>query len=603
MPGIISAFSFNGSQKKAKEVVESVSASMFAGMGQENREIRTLSDGKVAICVRSGANDNYGYFSRDDIGLTWFGNPAHDGNLLTNKSLSSKLPSSFAEVIKWSSKLTGHFQLVLFDGRRHEFTVVTDFVSAVPMYWTLFSDTVVVTPEVLSMRSLKKMGWKPELRENAVFEMLSSCHLLGDGTYLKEVSRVGPATVVSWNNLGHKSVGEYFRFPAEKPLRKRNTEWVELLSESIQKDFDIMPKGKYGLTLSGGYDSRAMMAILDEKDIPFETVSYNFGDDFVNDFDDEVAKYFSKKVGKECQIFLGEPTKSDALIKNIQDCVVATGGENETVISQYAFLGRAFFDWMLDRNDVLLRGDEVWGWGDNVNSEGMAFWRTSLFSFKHIPLLAGLMKQDAYKLGLDWIESWKESTLEEIQGEVVGYNNLKDYLYWRVREARVISSLTYYPRCHIVHQAPFVYGNSIALCGSLPTRLRENKKLFRRTMEKRYPSLFLDKTSPTKAQPRSSARSIALKQPRFKTFVRDLLIDNPPEIFDELFHKTAIENLLLDVEEETPSVHKEKRQYDMKRIVYDALRKNQWAMSRVMASLEKAGKATFPVQSTLLICN
>ena len=81
--------------------------------------------------------------------------------------------------------------------------------------------------------------------------------------------------------------------------------------------------------------------------------------------DGDVGRYFALKLGVTHHRH--RPTlDADRMIANIHGTVRATGGEADVAVAQDAMLGQEFYRGLATQYAYLLRGDEVWGWGDRV---------------------------------------------------------------------------------------------------------------------------------------------------------------------------------------------------------------------------------------------
>ena len=169
----------------------------------------------------------------------------------------------------------------------------------------------------------------------------------------------------------------------EKSQETEQSLIVELF-ESIKKDISDLPRGKKILTLSGGYDSRALLGFLKVSNEQINTVSYSFGSKVDKGMDMDIGGYYDDKVGVSHSYYRAPIDDPSRLIADINNAVLATGGENYLSIFQDAFLGTEFYRHLADKYDYMIRGDEVWGWGDLAINYNMAFWESRLFNLDEI---------------------------------------------------------------------------------------------------------------------------------------------------------------------------------------------------------------------------
>ena len=154
---------------------------------------------------------------------------------------------------------------------------------------------------------------------------------------------------------------------------------IASLFDAIQKDINDLPSGKKILTLSGGYDSRALLGFLKAADGQINTVSYSFGSKASREMDMDVGGYYADKAGVSHSRYLSPIDNSFRLISDINNAILATGGENYLSVFQDAFLGIEFYRNLAENYDYMIRGDEAWGWGDLAVDYNMAFWERRCF--------------------------------------------------------------------------------------------------------------------------------------------------------------------------------------------------------------------------------
>jgi hypothetical protein len=524
-----------------------------------------------------------------DVYVAWVGNPTWNGRPLTAEAIRGACDSEQA-VQFWGAQLRGNFQVYLHHRGLDVHAFIADRASTYPLYFTSCQGCV-TSPEPLSFAGLVPFGWVPRLRSEAVYEYFACGYLLRDAGWWQDVTRLGPGKVL-WVERGRPRVFAYWELRIE-PARKSTDELRSDLIEAIAVDSRSIPEGRAILSLSGGYDSRALLGIMHRAGRDFEAVSFNFGDEFDAEWDNSVGAYFARKLGVRHTMHVVPPPAADLIISQLSAAVDATGGEDDTVLTQDAFLGESFYGGLAGRFDYLLRGDECWGWGDYVLTRQMALWQVMLVELNQLPQPRRLLTPTAFADGDRHLRSIHQQCLAEAPPSS-GPNDIKDFLYWRQREARILQNMTQYRRMFFPHYAPFLFGSALDVVRRLPTTWRCRKAMFRRAMEHEFPELFLDEKMPSSLTPRVSRLDRFFQSTELREFTRDALIDNPPALLAERFDRANFERWFDAVVAPRKGKDQSSRKHDSRRWVYDLLRTNRYLLAATTATLAATGRLTAP---------
>jgi hypothetical protein len=225
----------------------------------------------------------------------------------------------------WSGDLdrrhNGVFAAVCIDttGERLEF--VTDAFGISPLYWRRESDGLVLFAS--SARLLRTAG--DTIEPFAARMMMSRGALCGDASLVRGVRRSPPATVVTF---GPDDVRESRWFditslpPGEEPLGSEGLkEAEEVFRQSMRRCVSLMPGETSQLDLSGGDDSRRMLAMLLELGAPFHARTMRSFHAGGLDLDARFAAELSTKFGFPHQVLeLADPVtyaRDDALFRSL----------------------------------------------------------------------------------------------------------------------------------------------------------------------------------------------------------------------------------------------------------------------------------------------
>jgi asparagine synthase (glutamine-hydrolysing) len=162
-----------------------------------------------------------------------------------------------------AARLDGSFALAIHDARRKKLILATDRSSTRTLYWARVADGFLFASELKAF--LGAPWFRPRLDPAAVSECFAYHRILSNRTLLEGVERLPPATVLEVD-LESGSVRKERYWRPEDEVRRREPLSAERL-EAISAAFHDavlarLPAANIGVSLSGGLDSRAIVAIL-----------------------------------------------------------------------------------------------------------------------------------------------------------------------------------------------------------------------------------------------------------------------------------------------------------------------------------------------------
>ncbi len=187
----------------------------------------------------------------------------------------------------------GYFVAVVYEKKIGKLRLITDRYGFKPLRWTVIEGDLVWASELKGF--LVHEGFQPVIDREAVNEFVDVGYLMEDRTWFEGVEWVPPASVLTFDRTTAKvDVHAYWSWHAIKSIEgpideKQITEELgRLFRRSVQRR--LKDNERVGMQLSGGLDSRAILAAVPEKHHPLHI--FTFGREGCDDA--RIAKTASK---------------------------------------------------------------------------------------------------------------------------------------------------------------------------------------------------------------------------------------------------------------------------------------------------------------------
>jgi len=178
----------------------------------------------------------------------------HSGSNLAMLFNNISTPDELAQLAR---ELNGLFCVV--GNSSFGFFAVTDRIRSIPLFYTIKLDQLVVTDNPYKLVS------NPVWEEQSNLEFKTAGYTLGGTTLYKGVSQVEAASFICYKN-NHVSVIEYFNYTSKQlehiDYFVAKKELKEVLDRSMQRMLKSIEGRPIAIPLSGGYDSRFILAWL-----------------------------------------------------------------------------------------------------------------------------------------------------------------------------------------------------------------------------------------------------------------------------------------------------------------------------------------------------
>lgn len=172
-------------------------------------------------------------------------------------------------------RLNGAFVAAIWDANRGRLSLACDRFGMKPLYYAAPPGRLLFAPEIKALLADGEVSRAPSLRGIAQF--LTFGQLLGEDTMLEAVSILPAAGWLDFDpRSGRLEVGRYWRPRSAVPGRTPAAgEAFDRLGEAFQRSVDrrVAGPGRLGISLSGGLDSRMILAAIDTGRTPVSAVS------------------------------------------------------------------------------------------------------------------------------------------------------------------------------------------------------------------------------------------------------------------------------------------------------------------------------------------
>lgn len=174
-------------------------------------------------------------------------------------------------------KIDGIFSAVFYDVQEQKIYLISDRRGLRTLYWTVQGQQLLWTSELKTLKCWP--DFDPQWNKTAIAEFLGLRYFLGNETWFKGVERLPAATVLTWNcQTQSLSQSQYWSWSDIEPLDPKLTE-SDLINRVGERFIEAVKcrsrwGEKIGISLSGGLDSRFILAAMPHQDQPIIAVSY-----------------------------------------------------------------------------------------------------------------------------------------------------------------------------------------------------------------------------------------------------------------------------------------------------------------------------------------
>lgn len=186
-------------------------------------------------------------------------------------------------------RLDGDFCAAIYDKENQKIKLISDRYGMRPLYWYHKDGIFAWGSEVKAILAIKNIN--KEFNPTSYDCFMDLGQLLGDATWFSHIKLINPSSILEYDlNTNSSKQSYYWKWSNIEPSNISFNSAIDKLGEhflhAVSKRFD--PKEKIGVALSGGLDSRAIIAAIDRLYPDYVGYAYTFG---IPDCDDiSIAK-------------------------------------------------------------------------------------------------------------------------------------------------------------------------------------------------------------------------------------------------------------------------------------------------------------------------
>jgi asparagine synthetase B (glutamine-hydrolysing) len=170
--------------------------------------------------------------------------------------------------------IKGSFVIIIFDTNIKSLRMVSDRLNVLPLYFGFKKEVLVISS---SIRMILETGYvSKEINATALTEQMIFDYTLGSKTFFKDIERIENGMIYDFNASGLKKTSYWSVEQLYNDNLLPKKESLEMLSKTLYENTNLYSSDteKLLLAVTGGFDGRANLAMLNKKKEDFLCYSY-----------------------------------------------------------------------------------------------------------------------------------------------------------------------------------------------------------------------------------------------------------------------------------------------------------------------------------------
>ncbi|MCX6640305.1 MAG: asparagine synthase-related protein [bacterium] len=534
MPGISGLVHLKG--EKLDELIASTFLAPNTAVGDSPGTIYSYRGGSVCIATYPGRFDLVSprmAQSEDRTEHLHLWGEIYNANLNSRQPADEILSRYCRESNRPLADLNGSFIFVHLNDPQRRLQIVCDRSASLPLYYYRIGDLFAFGSDLKAFLTLP--NFKPVFDVETVSDFLACGFVLGQKTPLKDVRVLGPAEMLTLKT-DQISLNRYWQFSfAETRDNRCETEIVAHLSHLITQAIDRRSSDDipYGVLLSGGYDSRAILGCAKRLHPEQQLLTITWGEtDKIPSSDAYIAQKLADWAQSQHTFYTIE---ANQLPDNFRSIVALNEGRTDAV-GNYTD-GLNTFIRIRDELGAkyILRGDECFGWRANVNTEDEALHSLSVHHLERLRQNYRYLRSEQRSRLNEANQLQMMALLSQCPHEYL--HDRKDYFYFNWRIFGYLNPLSQLKQRALWIRNPFLDNDLLDLILRVPSHFRLGKALFKTAVKEMFPEF--QKFEIARYNNLVDWDERMTQRPILQQFVRSILIENRNG-FDELVDRPAL---------------------------------------------------------------
>ncbi len=294
--------------QNSQQIIAAVANAQKKGQFKEDQIFKLEDCGYIASISRTETTSKISVTQQGSTGnlLVITGLPlAKTGDI--NQQLSTIVESDYKNAAQALTKFDGTFSALFWDRNARKLVIVTDILGMQPLYMARCQGMLLLASEIKAIAASELIDL--EIDPAAWGAFVTFGHFIANRTSLKQVQRVAPGSIIIYdpdNDIIEEKA--YWQWPSPQPRMSLSDVDSAALIDSIERDIKAyLTYHQPGtILLSGGLDSRLILAILSKIGVKPNAVVLDHEDEFLG-ADGIYAEWVAKKVGVPVKRILSNP--------------------------------------------------------------------------------------------------------------------------------------------------------------------------------------------------------------------------------------------------------------------------------------------------------
>ncbi len=522
MSSFVVAVDWHGKQSPRERL-----AAALGPLERSGAKTRTLADGNWCSIAEASwlAADNAACHVSDEIILLL------DGYIIEGPTSAAELAAQYRRAgLDTLERLDGSFVIFVIDPKGRRGVAITDRAGSRPLFAAWNDAGLLLASELKSFRADASLHG--EIDPAALPSMLLNSYFFDEMTYWRGVRAVSSARRVEFDVKATR-VTRYWTPAFGRQTPPSNSDVANAVEAAIRGH--VRPFAKPAIALSGGVDSRLMLAAARRAGLKLPTITWSYLDEDTPESDMGTARVVAEKCGvPQEQHRLSWSTlagEAAALVEASDGLVGHLGGFADR---------RRLGDELALHYDAVLFGDECYRGEGAVGSvdeavEGIGV--QTLRSGAALRLARFFLSRDAAEPAIAEYRERLNQLLSDVDSGLAP-QDLHDRLYWQVRLPRLLTGPKALWRRRLDAVSPLLSARLIEVAAATPPVRRVKKESLRACVREIAPDL--DAVPYATRSGRVKWRRVLGEAGPFQKYLVETLLDPFPE-FDRWFDRKSIE--------------------------------------------------------------